>query len=76
MSEVVRDAIENRQRIKQELVLIQEDFLLNEVCISLSNYHFILSWCSMILLYKYKIVKAEMSWLTQFLFYFDTCNIS
>ena len=33
MSEVVRDAIENRQRIKQELVLIQEDFLLNEVCI-------------------------------------------
>ena len=31
MSEVVRDAIENKQRIKQELVLMQEDFLLNEV---------------------------------------------
>ena len=42
MSEVVRDAIENRQRIKQELVLIQEDFLLNEVCIDLSQW-FILS---------------------------------
>ena len=42
MSEVVRDAIENRQRIKQELVLIQEDFLLNQVCIDLSQW-FILS---------------------------------
>ena len=43
MSEVVRDAIENRQRIKQELVLIQEDFLLNEVlnwyCLKMYPFH-------------------------------------
>lgn len=30
MSEVMRNAIENKQKLKQELVLKQEDFLLNE----------------------------------------------
>lgn len=32
MSEIVRHAIETKTKIKQELVLKQEDFLLNEVC--------------------------------------------
>ena len=31
MSEIVRNAIENRMKIKQELVLKQQEFLLNEV---------------------------------------------
>jgi len=31
MSEVMRNAIENKQNLKQELRLLQEDFLLNEV---------------------------------------------
>ena len=35
MSEIVRNAIENRMKIKQELVLKQQEFLLNEV----SCYH-------------------------------------
>ena len=32
MSEIVRHAIETKSKIKQELVLKQQDFLLNEVC--------------------------------------------
>jgi hypothetical protein len=31
MSEIVRNAIEKRLKIKQQLVLQQQDFLLNEV---------------------------------------------
>ena len=34
MSELMRNGIENKQKLNQELVLSQEDFLLNEVSVN------------------------------------------
>ena len=33
MSEIVRDAIEQAEKLKQEVLLVQDDFVVNEVII-------------------------------------------